>query len=192
MTAATQKSRQFKAARRALIALLLTIVTAIGAGAFGLATFCVTASTGVGGFHPMMVLAKCDAFLSGVAALMTPVIGVIATYVAYQQHRTARTTLRLHLYERRVEILRGVLGLWAACSAKAKYRARRSPSCCAPPARRTISSEKAQPLKPRYRLARGKQPGLRRSILIGAGRRRASCTSRLRSGSGLRVCASWW
>jgi hypothetical protein len=45
----------------------------------------------------------------GASALLAPVIGTIAAYVAYQQYRSARMTLKLHMYERRVEVLRGVL-----------------------------------------------------------------------------------
>jgi hypothetical protein len=42
------------------------------------------------------------------AALLTPLIALLTVYIAYQQYRTARTLLKVHLYERRAEILRGV------------------------------------------------------------------------------------
>lgn len=74
---------------------------------FTTAVYCVAAPLFVD--RPVIAAATCTTFLAGASALLTPVIGTIAAYVAYQQYRTTRTTLRIHLYERRVEILRGVL-----------------------------------------------------------------------------------
>jgi len=86
---------------------LLAAAVLVASFVFSLSAYCIVA--------PVLVdrlaigAATCGLFLSGAAALLTPVIGTIAAYVAYQQYRTARTTLKLHMYERRVEILRGVL-----------------------------------------------------------------------------------
>ena len=88
-------------------AALLVAAILIASFVFTASAYCVVASVLVD--HPAIGSGTCDAFLAGAAALLTPVVGTIAAYVAYQQHRTTRTTLRTHLYERRAEILRGVL-----------------------------------------------------------------------------------
>jgi predicted membrane-bound spermidine synthase len=86
---------------------LLAAAVLIASFVFGVGTYCVVGPLLVA--RPTISGATCTTFLAGASALLTPVIGTIAAYVAYQQYRTTRTTLRIHLYERRVEILRGVL-----------------------------------------------------------------------------------
>ena len=88
---------------------LLVIVAFSSAVASGFATYCIVASTGIGGLAPRIGPTGCEAYLTGVSALLTPTIAAIAAYIAYQQHQTARTKLRHDLYERRAGILRGVL-----------------------------------------------------------------------------------
>lgn len=48
------------------------------------------------------------------SAALTPAIGITTTYIAIQQYRTNKIRLRHELYERRVEIFRGVLALLSA------------------------------------------------------------------------------
>ena len=38
------------------------------------------------------------------SALLTPLIAVITTYIAYQQYRVSELTLKKELYERRIKI----------------------------------------------------------------------------------------
>jgi hypothetical protein len=53
--------------------------------------------------------------LAGVlSAFLTPVLAVTAGYIAWQQHRTARSKLKLDLYERRFRVYRGVMNLLGA------------------------------------------------------------------------------
>jgi hypothetical protein len=40
----------------------------------------------------------------GLAAALTPLLAILAAYIAYQQHRTARHRLRLDLYDRRFRV----------------------------------------------------------------------------------------
>jgi len=96
-------------ARRIWGGILLAIVGFSSAVASGFATYCIVASTGIGGLAPRIGPTGCEAYLTGVSALLTPTIAAIAAYIAYQQHQTARTKLRHDLYERRAGILRGVL-----------------------------------------------------------------------------------
>ncbi len=48
------------------------------------------------------------------SGLMTPLIAVIAVYIAWRQHKTATAALRLDLYERRHKVYRGLMDLFAA------------------------------------------------------------------------------
>jgi hypothetical protein len=96
-------------ARRIFGGILLVIVGFSSAVASGFATYCIVASTGIGGLTPRIGPTGCEAYLTGVSALLTPTIAAIAAYIAYQQYQTARTKLRHDLYERRAGILRGVL-----------------------------------------------------------------------------------
>lgn len=48
------------------------------------------------------------------SGLLTPLIAFIAVYIAWQQHKTSRNTLRLKLYDRRLKVYRGLLDLFAA------------------------------------------------------------------------------
>jgi len=43
-------------------------------------------------------------------AAMTPLIGLIAAYIAYQQHKTNQFRLRHELYERRLRVYKSVQG----------------------------------------------------------------------------------
>lgn len=49
------------------------------------------------------------AIISGLAALLTPVIGITTAYIAYQQYKTNKVRLKYELYERRIVVFRGVL-----------------------------------------------------------------------------------
>ena len=48
------------------------------------------------------------------SGFMTPLIAVIAAYIAWQQHKTSRDTLKLNLYDRRLKVYRGLMDLFAA------------------------------------------------------------------------------
>jgi hypothetical protein len=55
-------------------------------------------------------------FLTGVQILggmLTPVIAVVAVYIAWQQHKTARDKLKLDLFDRRYKVYRGLMDLFA-------------------------------------------------------------------------------
>ena len=45
-----------------------------------------------------------DGVLRVLSGLLTPVIGVIAVYIAYQQHKTNKDKLRLELYGKRLKV----------------------------------------------------------------------------------------
>jgi hypothetical protein len=47
------------------------------------------------------------------SGFMTPLIAVIAVYIAWQQHKIARDNLRLSLYDRRLKVYRGLMDLFA-------------------------------------------------------------------------------
>ena len=66
---------------------LLVIVAFSSAVASGFATYCIVASTGIGGLAPRIGPTGCEAYLTGVSALLTPTIAAIAAYIAYQQPR---------------------------------------------------------------------------------------------------------
>ncbi len=51
---------------------------------------------------------------------LTPVIAVIAIYIAWRQHKTARDKLKLDLYDRRFKVYRGLIGLFDAVIRNAK------------------------------------------------------------------------
>src|SRR5256886_7455249 len=106
---------------------LLVIVAFSSAVASGFATYCIVASTGIGGLAPRIGPTGCEAYLTGVSALLTPTIAAIAAYIAYQQHQRARTKLRHDLYERRAGILRGVLVALAPVFRDRPRRRRRDP-----------------------------------------------------------------
>ena len=53
------------------------------------------------------------------AALLTPLLAIIATYIAYQQHRTNRLKVQSDLYERRLRIYEGLAELLAHVCAHA-------------------------------------------------------------------------
>ena len=42
------------------------------------------------------------------STLLTPIIAVIAVYIAYQQHKTNRDNFRLNLYEKRYSVYRAI------------------------------------------------------------------------------------
>ena len=89
-------------ARRIWGGTLLVIVAFSSAVASGFATYCIVASTGIGGLAPRIGPTGCEAYLTGVSALLTPTIAAIAAYIAYQQHQTARTKLHHDLYRKAV------------------------------------------------------------------------------------------
>jgi CHASE3 domain sensor protein len=45
------------------------------------------------------------------SALLTPTIAVVATYIAYQQHRTNKLKVRADLYDRRMDVFNAVTDL---------------------------------------------------------------------------------
>lgn len=45
------------------------------------------------------------------SALLTPTIAVVATYIAYQQHRTNKLKVRADLYDRRMQVVNAVTDL---------------------------------------------------------------------------------
>jgi hypothetical protein len=45
------------------------------------------------------------------SALLTPTIAVVATYIAYQQHRTNKLKVRADLYDRRMQVFNAVTDL---------------------------------------------------------------------------------
>jgi len=47
------------------------------------------------------------------AGFLTPIIGALAVYIAWQQHRTNRNNLRLNLYDRRYEVFDALMSLLA-------------------------------------------------------------------------------
>lgn len=53
-------------------------------------------------------------YIDFLSAALTPVIALITVYIAYQQYRTNKIRLQHDLYERRVEVFRGVLQLLSA------------------------------------------------------------------------------
>src|SRR5438477_13187049 len=103
--AATEGGRVMRRWTLRLGGALLAVAILLASFVFGVSAYCVVAPVVVA--IPQIGAGSCGTFLMGASALLTPVIGAIAAYVAYQQYRTARTTLKIHLYERRVEILRG-------------------------------------------------------------------------------------
>ena len=56
------------------------------------------------------------------AAALTPMIAITTVYIAYQQYRVNRINLRLNLYDRRVEVFRGVLTHLSAAAREAKLK----------------------------------------------------------------------
>ncbi len=56
-------------------------------------------------------------FLTGVqilGGLLTPVIAILAAYIAWQQYKTGRDKLKLDLFDRRYRVYRGLMDLLAA------------------------------------------------------------------------------
>jgi hypothetical protein len=45
---------------------------------------------------------------------LTPVIAILAAYIAWRQHQTAQSKLKLDLYDRRFKVYRGLMDLFAA------------------------------------------------------------------------------
>jgi len=45
------------------------------------------------------------------SALLTPTIAIVATYIAYQQHRTNKIKVRADLYDRRMQVFNAVTDL---------------------------------------------------------------------------------
>src|SRR5437879_13328230 len=88
---------------------LLVIVAFSSAVASGFATYCIVASTGIGGLAPRIGPTGCEAYLPGVSALLTPTIAAIAAYLASQQQQTARPKLRHDLYQLRAAMHPGLL-----------------------------------------------------------------------------------
>ena len=60
------------------------------------------------------------AFLTVVQGLLTLVIGGIAIWIAYQQHKTARDKLKLDLFDRRYKVYRGLMDFLGAVNADGK------------------------------------------------------------------------
>ena len=54
------------------------------------------------------------------SALLTPLIAVLATYIAWQQHKTNRNQFRLALLEKRLKVFNGAGELIATVMRKAK------------------------------------------------------------------------
>ena len=54
------------------------------------------------------------------SALLTPVIALLATYIAWQQHRTNRNQFRLALLEKRLKVFNGAGELISTVMRKAK------------------------------------------------------------------------
>jgi hypothetical protein len=46
--------------------------------------------------------------------LLTPVIAILAVYIAWQQHKTGRAKLKLDLFDRRYQVYRGLMDLFSA------------------------------------------------------------------------------
>jgi hypothetical protein len=94
----------------------LIIVIAVGSAAlaFGASAYCLVGLTGFGGLQPKVGAATCQNYFDALSALLTPTIAAAAAFIAYQQHLTGQAKLKYDLYERRVAVLRGVLGFLSA------------------------------------------------------------------------------
>jgi hypothetical protein len=93
---------------KSLIVLTVAVLVTGASFALGVSTYCVVAITGVAGLVAKVGRAECGTYFSAMAALLTPVIGLTAAYIAYQQYLTSREKLRQDLYERRLKILRAL------------------------------------------------------------------------------------
>jgi hypothetical protein len=52
--------------------------------------------------------------LKVLSGCLTPLIAILATYIAWQQYKTASDKLKLDLYDRRYRVYRGLLDFFAA------------------------------------------------------------------------------
>jgi len=55
-----------------------------------------------------------SAWGSGMTTLLTPLVAIVAVYIAWQQWRTAANKLKLDLFDRRFRVYRGLMDLLAA------------------------------------------------------------------------------
>ncbi len=80
----------------------------------------------------MALIDVLEVILNIFKGLLTPIIASVVAYIAYQQHKTNRNTLRFNLYDRRLKVFEGLMVLlWVirrkrTCNDQERYQFQRA------------------------------------------------------------------